>query len=151
MMKNQNENTWMAGGAAEEQTRFELARDKLLGNMAFCYGQVYLAGEVREVVRTGDVLLCGKEPRLTPSAAVASITVQEKLIAVGHERICSLESAQQSGTARLQEYCCVNQMKLDDHLAEADMNAAFALQALQYCDVAGSESTRRCYRLFLTS
>lgn len=103
MMKSRNISSWMAGGAAEEQKRFECARERLQERMAFCYGHVYLAGQAGDVPQSGNYFFCEQDHRLAPEAAIASITVQEKLIAAGHERIQLLLSKQPCNAATWRE------------------------------------------------
>ena len=94
MMKELNKQTWNDEGAEGEQRRFEEFSASMLERMAFCYGQVYLARSASEPWSSGNVLSSGEERRLGSGAAAASITVQEKLMAVGHEKMQLLVSKQ---------------------------------------------------------
>ena len=106
MLQDRNLNTWADRGAEEEQARFEKYGDILSSRMAFCYGQVYLQSS--RPAGQGGILFQGisfcsqKVPHLSAANAVASITVQEKLMAVGLEKMRLLFPKQQCVT-----HCCL--------------------------------------------
>ena len=105
MTKELNKQTWNHQGAAEEQRRFDQFSASMLERMAFCYGQVYLASSASEPWSSGNVLSSGEESRLGSGAADASITVQEKLMAVGHEKLRLLLSKQSCNAETWPEVC----------------------------------------------
>ena len=109
MLQDRNHDTWAHGGAEEEQARFDKYRDILSNRMAFCYGQVYLqssrpAGQ-DGILFQGISFCSQKVPHLSAANAVASITVQEKLMAVGLEKMRLLVSKQQCDAETWSEVC----------------------------------------------
>ena len=109
MLQHRNSATWPHGGAEEEQTRFDMYRDILSDRMAFCYGQVYLRSSLPAgkdgILIQGNSFYSQQVPRLSAADAVASITVQEKLMAVGLEKVRLLVSKQQCDADGWWEAC----------------------------------------------
>ena len=109
MLQHRNSATWKHGGAEEEQTRFDMYRDILSDRMAFCYGQVYLRSSFPAgkdgILFQGNSFYGQQVPRLSAADAVASITVQEKLMAVGLEKVRLLVSKQQCDADGWWEAC----------------------------------------------
>ena len=109
MLRQRNSSTWPHGSAEEEQKRFDTYRGSLEDWMAFCYGQVYLrsshpAGK-DGVLFQGNTFYGQQVPRLSDADVVASITVQEKLMAVGLDKVRLLVSKQQCDADGWWEAC----------------------------------------------
>ena len=83
---------WKNGSAEEEQKRFDRYREQIEDLMTFCYGQVYLKSETGDNLTKGCKLFGRAD--VTHAEAMASITVQEKLLAVGHDKMRLLFSKQ---------------------------------------------------------
>ena len=109
MLKHRNSATWPHGGAEEEQKRFDMYRGSLSDWMAFCYGQVYLRSSLPAgkdgILFPGNSFYGQQVPRLSAADVVASITVQEKLMAVGLEKVRLLVSKQQCDADGWWEVC----------------------------------------------
>ena len=87
-----NPQAWSQGSAEEEQKRFDRYREQMEDLMTFCYGQLYLRSETGDGLMGGRPIFGGGD--VTRAEAEASITVQERLMAVGQDKMRLLFSKQ---------------------------------------------------------